>query len=171
MHLLCLSMRLRKSLIEAKVFAWHRKSRKFSTFSSFRRMTPEASIEYLGSFRSVPDVFWSWSFEFSSSKKSSKKSIFWCPHDRFRKVLGSFEWNLARLNAVSHSRVCGLATRFRRDLGTEDLFEYTRSGEGSTGPSRGEQRLTVYRAHPSRLQKCRFLKTCEFNWNRNNFSR
>ena len=37
--------------------------------------------------------------------------------------------------------------RFRRELGKEDLFEYTRGGAGSTGPSRGEHRLTVYRAH------------------------
>ena len=28
-----------------------------------------------------------------------------------------------------------------------------RHGEGSTGPSRGEHRLTVYRAHASRVQE------------------
>ena len=54
-------------------------------------------------------------------------------------------------------------------------------GEGSTGPSRGEQRLTVYRAHASRDQegvsksgknsseKWRYLRICEFNWRGSNF--
>ena len=52
-----------------KGFCMTQKNRKIFDFSSFRRMSPEASIEYLGSFRSVQDVFWSCSFEFSSSKK------------------------------------------------------------------------------------------------------
>ena len=48
-----------KKFDRSKGFCMTPKNRKFSTFSSFRRMSPEASIEYLGSFRSVQDVLWS----------------------------------------------------------------------------------------------------------------
>ena len=46
-----------KKFDRGKDFCMAPKNRKFSTFSRFRRMSLEASIEYLGSFRSVPDVF------------------------------------------------------------------------------------------------------------------
>ena len=55
--------------------------------------------------------------------------------------------------ALAQQRVRSLVTRFRRELGKDDLFEYTRGREGSTGPSRGEHRLTVYHAHTSFDQK------------------
>ena len=118
---------------------------------------------------------------FELEKKVRKIRFFWCPHDRFWRVLLSFEWNLVRLSAVAHQSGCGLATRFRQELGKEYLFEYTRGREGSTGPSRGEHRLTVYRAHASRAEeglsknvvngseKWRYPRICEFVWPRSNF--
>ena len=45
-----------KKFDRRKGFCMTPKSRKFSTFSSFRRMGSEASIEYLGAFRNVQDV-------------------------------------------------------------------------------------------------------------------
>ena len=70
-----------KKLSERKGFRMTPKNRKFSTFSSFRRMSLEASFEYLRSFRSVQDVFLCRLFEFSSSKKKFEKvdfSMFAC---------------------------------------------------------------------------------------------
>ena len=65
-----------KKFDRSKDFLHGTEKSKISDFSSFRRMSPEALIEYLASFRSVLDVFWSWLFEFSSSKKKFEKFDF-----------------------------------------------------------------------------------------------
>ena len=65
-----------KSYQPAKLFHDTKKIENFRLFSSFRRMSLEASIEYLRSFRNVPDVFLSRLFEFSSSKKEFEKVDF-----------------------------------------------------------------------------------------------
>ena len=46
-----------KKIDRGKDFCMAPKNRKFSIFLSFRRMSPEASIEHLGPFVSVQDVF------------------------------------------------------------------------------------------------------------------
>ena len=46
-----------KKFDRRKGFYMAQKNRKFSIFLSFRRMGPEASIEHLGPFGSVQDVF------------------------------------------------------------------------------------------------------------------
>ena len=134
-------MRFRKSCQGAKVFWWHRKSRDFHEKLTFLENASEASRKLLGCvgsgrecFRVYRKLFWvAWRW-----KENGKNfDIFPCLMTLF---------SIGQLFDGSRSRVRVPVQHACNRAGCVD-----RDGEGSTGPTRGEHRLTIYRAHASCL--------------------
>ena len=132
MDSLCQSMRFRKSCSGGKIFVGHRKSQKSKCFKMQRKASKElleAFEELLGAF----PVVWS---TFECFEKHTKFNISAQKHGRKLNVFGATNQNFEIF-----VKLCG------RNL--YHIVRETWVGEGSTSPSRGEHRLTVYRAQTS----------------------
>ena len=147
------------------------KSRDFHEISTFLENDQDASRKLLGYLESGLECFrryreWFWDAQRGKEKSDFFFDIFSC---------------LTTFSVVQ--LFCGCRSRVRVPMQyafTRAGYVY-RGGGGSTGPSCGEHRLTVYLAHASwdqmglskklavESEKRRYLRICEFVWLRSNF--